>query len=127
MTNNKLKSDAKNDDYDCAEIGLLSSDDVRTTLISGVTFKDKAVQYAVVDGLAIFEGCIVLGTVEEMEDATTQIGTAMDIGSKGVGITNTRYRWPNATMIYEVSPLLPNKDRVKNAITHWKNRQKLNL
>lgn len=45
--------------------GLLSSGDVRTGFISGVTFEAKAVQYQAVDGLAIFEGCICLGTVEE--------------------------------------------------------------
>lgn len=113
------------DDCDCADIGLLSSDDVRTTLISGVTFKNKPVQYAVVDGLAIFEGCIVLGTVEEMEDAATQIAAAMELGTKGVGITNTRYRWPDAKMVYEISPSLPNKDRVTKAIAHWKKKTKI--
>ncbi|UYG09111.1 hypothetical protein [Halomonas sp. M4R1S46] len=44
------------------QFGMLASDDVRTGFISGVTFRNKPVQYSVVDGLAVFEGCIVLGT-----------------------------------------------------------------
>ena len=46
---------------------IQASDEVRTAIISGVTFGTKAVQYAVVDGRAIFEGDIDLGSVEELE------------------------------------------------------------
>ena len=48
--------------------GMLDSDDVRTGFISGHCFKRKAVQYAAVDGMAVFEGCIVLGTVEQLPE-----------------------------------------------------------
>ena len=100
--------------------GLLTSDDVRTGYISGVTFQNKPVQYAVVDGLAVFEGCIVLGTVEEMERRTAAI-EAGDVGeiAPGVGITGEKYRWPNALMPYTIDSGLPNKSRVTNAISHW--------
>ena len=46
---------------------IQASDEVRTAIISGVTFGTKAVQYAVVDGRAIFEGDIDLGSVEDLE------------------------------------------------------------
>ena len=43
---------------------------VHTALISGVNFHAKAVQYVALDGLAMFEGDIVLGTLEEVAAAT---------------------------------------------------------
>src|SRR4051794_19807103 len=49
-----------NDSQDNPE--LLESDEIRTAIISGVTFAAKAVQYAVIDGRGVFEGDIVLGT-----------------------------------------------------------------
>ncbi len=106
--------------------GMLSSDDVRTGYISGVTFENKPVQYSVVDGLAIFEGCVVLGTVEEMERraAAIQAGETGEI-APGVGITGAQYRWPNALMPYTIDGGLPNQSRVTNAIAHWTQNTKM--
>lgn len=104
--------------------GLLSSGDVRTGFIPGITFETKAVQYDVVDGLAMFEGCICLGTVEEMERtsslfAATPVAEAGDEIAHGVAITGAAYRWPNALIPYEIDPALPNRQRVTDAIAHW--------
>jgi putative ribosome biogenesis GTPase RsgA len=46
---------------------LQSSPEVRTALIRREGFGPKAVQYSVVGDKAVFEGDIVLGTVEEVE------------------------------------------------------------
>ena len=43
------------------------SEELRHTYITGVTFWNKRVDYAAVDGRAVFEGDILLGTVEQME------------------------------------------------------------
>lgn len=101
--------------------GLLSSDDVRTAHISGATFKNKQVQYAAVDGLAIFEGCIELGTVEEMEarERALAAGVSDESLERGVGISGDQYRWPDARMPYVINAGLPNQARVTNAIAHW--------
>lgn len=100
--------------------GMLESDDVRTGLISGITFKNRAVQYAVVNGLAIFEGCIVLGTVEAMEGRTSLVRAGRDPDIElGVAITGQQYRWPNALMPYSIDGGLPNQSRVTDAIAHW--------
>ena len=37
-----------------------------TALIDGVTFRNKGVLYAEVDGMAMFEGDIVLGPVDQV-------------------------------------------------------------
>jgi len=101
--------------------GLLSSNDIRTGFISGATFKNKPVQYSVVDGLAIFEGCIVLGTVEEMEAkaAAVRAGEEQEAGDRGVFVVGEQYRWANGVVPYEIDGSLPNQQRISDAIAHW--------
>lgn len=110
----------------CSFDGFLSSDDIRTGYISGVTFKNKPVQYSVVDGLAVFEGCIILGTAEEMEKkaAAIEAGEEVeeDVSSRGVFITGQQYRWSNGIVPYQIDPNLPNQERVINAIQHWQQK-----
>jgi astacin len=104
---------------------LLSSDDVRSGFIPGITFDYKGIQYAVVDGLAVFEGCIVLGSVEEMDSITKSIRNLIrgrvepPVVTHGVGITGERFRWPNKTIPYSIDPTLPAQERITEAIAHW--------
>jgi astacin len=117
MTNHECKECGA--DFD----GFLTSNTVRKGFISGATFKNKPVQYSVVDGLAVFEGCIVLGTVEEMEQkaAAVRDGKEDDVDTRGVFIVDERYRWTNGIVPYEIDPNLPNQGRVFDAIAHWQN------
>ena len=85
-----------------------------TALIDGATFSQKPVLYAEVDGQAIFEGDIVLGTVQSLKQAQGQ-----DLPLRSIGITGQQFRWPNATIPYEIDPALPNQQRVTDAIAHW--------
>lgn len=96
---------------------LLASDDVRTALISGLTFGTRAVQYAVVDGRAIFEGDIDLGSVDEVEAATSAM-RGLTI-AEGVVLPGSQFRWPNGQVPYEIDPAMPNQQRVADAIAHW--------
>ena len=108
--------------------GFLRSDDVRTGLISGRTFTDQAVQYAAVDNLAVFEGDIILGKVDDLV-RTAALATATDDGAiaHGVVISGDQYRWPGALMPYEIDPSLPNKQRVTTAINEWKAKVGVNF
>lgn len=92
-----------------------SSVDTGTAVISGVGFAEKVVTYAKVGDLAVFEGDIVLGRHADLEAARARD----DDVSFGVAITGSRYRWPNATVPYEIDPALPNQNRVTDAIAHW--------
>jgi hypothetical protein len=47
--------------------------DIRTAFIADVTFGPTAVHFEAVDGMAIFQGDIVLGTVEEVEAAARRV------------------------------------------------------
>lgn len=107
--------------------GLLQGTDVRTGFISGATFKNKPVQYTMVNGLAVFEGCIVLGTVEEMERRAALLRAGQDPNiERGIGITGQQYRWPGALMPYDIDPALPNQNRVTDAVAHWQANTNIN-
>jgi len=87
-----------------------------TALISAATFKNKPVRYADVDGLAIFEGDIVLGRVDDLK--------RIEAGDRGpvlesIGITGQQFRWPNATVPFDIDPGMPDQQRVTDAIAHW--------
>jgi hypothetical protein len=67
--------------------------------------------YTEVDDLALFEGDIVLATVEEMRRANE----AAD--SKGIGIIGEQFRWPGGVVPYVTVPELT--ERVAAAIEQW--------
>ncbi len=93
------------------------SQDIGTAIISGLTFGTKAVQYAVVDGRAIFEGDIDLGSVEEVEQSNSAMrGVAI---AEGVVLPGSQFRWPNGVVPYDIDPAMPNQQRVTDAIAHW--------
>lgn len=121
MTNDEIR--ASDEQLAADNEGLLSSADVRTGFISGTTFTNRPVQYQAVNGLAIFEGCICLGTVAELEQgvglASANAAAEGEIIASGVAITGASYRWPGALLPYEIDPALPNQQRVTDAVAHW--------
>ena len=96
---------------------LQSGGEVRTAIIQ-LSTGPKAVQYTVVDGLAIFEGDIVLGTVEEVEARTAAARQGFGL-PEAVGITGASFRWPNCRIPFTIDPALTNQTRVTEAIAHW--------
>jgi len=91
-------------------------------VISGATFTNKSVVYYEVEGIAIVEGDIALGTVEQVRAATAAARQAVVSDPNiafGVGITGSQFRWPNCQIPYEIDPNLPNQQRVTDAIAHW--------
>lgn len=119
---------------------LMASDDERHGFISGETFDLKPVRYYAVEekdpdtgatiNLAMFEGCCVLGTVEEMEATASQVRASADsegddLVQFGVGITGRRYRWPGGIVPYVIHSGLPNQARVTQAIAHWQQRTRV--
>jgi hypothetical protein len=96
--------------------------DVRTgtALIRGNKFKAKALTYVEVDGLAMFEGDIVLGTLQEVADETAQLRAELSGElSSAVLITGDQYRWPNCQVPYTIDSTLTDQQRVTDAIAHW--------
>jgi hypothetical protein len=58
---------------------------VRTALITGETFEVRAVRYAVVDGLAVVEGDIVLSRDEDVQRRTAELREKAAQSAAGVG------------------------------------------
>ena len=108
---------------------VATSTDVRTGLIPGETFAAKEVTYAAIDGKAVFEGDIVLGTVDEVERFTEAVRNGgaeaavdRDAGLEGIVITGQKFRWSQGLIPFEIDANLPNQARVTDAIRHWEER-----
>jgi hypothetical protein len=99
---------------------LLTGNGWQTAIIEGATFGAKAVQYTVVDELCIFEGDIVLGTVDEVAAKTE---AARDVMSgrlaAAVIVSGAARRWPNCQVPFTIDSGLANQQRVTDAIAHW--------
>ncbi len=102
-----------------------SSPDVRTGYVKGNTFGYKPVKYSVVDGMALFEGDIILGTVEEMERLAREVeGKAME---RGCILPGNQFRWPGNTVPFTIAAGFPDTARVTDAVNHWNNNTDLRL
>jgi hypothetical protein len=104
--------------------GFLTGDASDTTWLKPLGQEWKEVTYAAVDGIAVFEGCIILGTVSQMQEVKKFIIAnpglkAPGVESYGMGISGTQYRWKNNTIPYEIDAGLSDQQRVLDAIEHW--------
>ncbi|MFJ5307124.1 Dot/Icm T4SS effector Zinc-dependent metalloprotease LegP [Streptomyces sp. NPDC088350] len=104
-----------------------SSGGVRTALIDGISFSAKPVQYVEIDGLAVFEGDIVLGTAAEVERRTSELKAESEgkVPESAVIITGSQFRWPSGLVPYEIDGALPDQQRVTDAIAHWQSRTRI--
>ncbi|MFE7630669.1 M12 family metallopeptidase [Kocuria sp. NPDC057446] len=120
-------TDVGQDEFTQDNIGDLGDGgDVRTGYIRLTTGELKALQFSVVGNRALFEGDIVLGTVDELERDTALISGDADGVTHGVGITGQQYRWPNALLPYEIDAGVTNGEaRVAAAIAHLEQMTKM--
>ncbi|WP_437318491.1 M12 family metallopeptidase [Sorangium sp. So ce385] len=92
-----------------AELNTKSKGEKRSMLVDGRNGPEE-LHYEVVDGLAVHEGDIVLGTAEELESRP-----------KGAGVMLRELRWPNRTIPYVIDSNLSSSMQlnVNSAISHW--------
>jgi hypothetical protein len=89
-----------------------------TALITGDTFAVRALNYASVEGQAMFEGDISLGPVDEVESRNDAVRAALD-PTVAAAVAITGHRWPGGRIPYEIAGSMPNQQRVTDAINHW--------
>ena len=97
---------------------FISGPVVKKGFISGQTFGLKEVTYAAIDGDAIFEGDIVLGTVAEMDAFKKNIENPDTSVVEAVVVTGSQFRWPGGVINFRIDPGLPSQQRVTDAINH---------
>jgi hypothetical protein len=107
----------------------LESDDIRYGYVKPIGKAWKKLSYANVDGLAVFEGCIILGETAALEASLPHIEeqiaelpallTEPKLSTQGAAIKGAQYRWKNRTIPYALPADIPNQQRVRDAIAHW--------
>jgi Astacin (Peptidase family M12A)/Ricin-type beta-trefoil lectin domain-like len=84
----------------------------------------RPIRYSVANGLAIFEGDIVLGTAEEMEKRSIDL-SKRDVRAEAIAITGQKFRWPGGVVPFTIDAQLPDQLRVTRAIAHWQSETSL--
>jgi hypothetical protein len=114
---------------------MVSSHQTGRGYLTGPGLFEFPVDYAVVDGLAIHEGCIELGTVEEVEaeaqriraehllrkttEAAAESDMPDDPHAKGIGLpTTSSFLWTDGVVPYTIAGNVPTPARVDDAIRH---------
>jgi len=113
----------------------VASTDVRTGYLSGPGFVDALVRYSVVKGTAIFDGCIDMGPVEEVERHADEVRAGLattaaqppagaevadgPITLMGVGLPpDSSFLWTNCVVPFSIDPSVPDQARITQAIAH---------
>jgi hypothetical protein len=110
--------------------GYLSRNPVQgTAAICGTTFINQSVTYEVIDGRAVFEFDILMGSAKTLEAAGVAATEAAKVAAVsatavpfGVGVNGVYgSRWPFGQIPFEFQPGIPDsqKTMVTNAISEW--------
>jgi hypothetical protein len=101
-------------------LAMSCRDDRTYGYISGAHFTGKKVYYTEIEGNAVFEEDIILGSAAALRRSRERRGSGDQPFS--VAISGAGYRWPNKTIPYCINPALPNAQRVLDAINHWESK-----
>ncbi|WP_394841698.1 M12 family metallopeptidase [Pendulispora brunnea] len=90
----------------------------------GETGEPAKIEYSVKDGLALYEGDILLGT--PATQATPRIAGWLDADIvRSQPAPATKYRWPDKTVPYVIDAELSDRSRITRAITQWETKTPL--
>jgi astacin len=103
----------------------VSSDNTRPGYVINANGEPLKITYAVVNGIAMLEGDIELGTAEEAEEFRRLIASSGDAATEAIVVKGEKFRWPNGLIPYAIDANLSDQDRVINAIKHWESKTPL--
>ena len=111
---------------------LLGQSPVHTTV-----FRGRELSYEVIDGMAIHDGDIILGTAEEAAAASPDHGPAVSRISKAKLATadalsaatalESEYLWPGGVIPYVIDEDVTNAQEVLRAIEQWNSKTVISL
>ena len=81
----------------------------------------KELEYSELDGMAIFEGDIALGTLERIK----KVRRAKEYLPQGIARKGDLFRWPGGVVPYQIAPNLLHPERISQAIDHWRTHTKI--
>ncbi|MFP2897374.1 M12 family metallopeptidase [Corallococcus sp. 4LFB] len=85
----------------------------------------REVKYEAVNGLALFEGDIILGTVEDVERESPKVKAQAGnrVSAESIQVTGSSKRWPNGVVPYvHVYGSLDDNYVINDAIRHWQRK-----
>ncbi len=87
-------------------------------------YRGKVIQFRVVDGLAIYQGDIILGRADVLIQALAEAeGSAKSDGRKdALFVSDSTVYWPKATIPYGIDPAIKNTAFILAAIQHWQDK-----
>ncbi len=101
------------------QLGESEGVEIGTGILIRRTHPPTQVQYSKIDGLAVFEGDIILGSVEEMEQLMQEPAAATVVYAAVV--SEDHLLWPARTIPFEIDPSFSQTQTtdINNAINHW--------
>ncbi|MBI4905391.1 MAG: hypothetical protein HY820_17280 [Acidobacteria bacterium] len=79
------------------------------------SYQGRQVQFRVLDGMALVEGDIILGRVEDLLHPLSE----QEASRAAIALSSPASRWPGKTVVYQVDSAVPNQERITDAIKHW--------
>ncbi|NBD08842.1 M12 family metallopeptidase [Corallococcus silvisoli] len=106
-----------------APASATASSGVRSAWVHlGPNAEPREVKYKAVNGLALFEGDIILGSVEDVERDSPRVKAQAEnrVSAQGIRVTGSSKRWPNGVVPYvHVYGSLYDNYIINDAIRHW--------
>ena len=101
----------------------------RTGHINGNNFRNKEVKYRMINGMAVFEGDIILAkSPEEIEKLSPEPKVPSEHEPtvkpivRAIVRKGEQFRWPRGEIPYVIQSTLPDQQRINDAIRHWEER-----
>lgn len=91
--------------------------DAPATEVRTSYYRGKNLTHEVRNGLAVYEGDIVLGNINEMEPPRPE--DSKNVSKDSFAVTGSQYRWPGGVVPYSIDPGIPNQYRITDAVNHW--------